>query len=104
MNLLKPIIEAFVENGDRYNMLHSAVLGLLDYIRKVYTRAICLSGNYDSVCCHLMHFFCVQENLESLIEYAAESFWDQLVKFERLESIHAFKLMHQQVEKCFPLR
>jgi hypothetical protein len=45
---LKPIIEGFVENGDRYNMLHSAVLDLLDYITKVYTGAICLSGNYDS--------------------------------------------------------
>ncbi|KAK3137457.1 hypothetical protein QOZ80_5BG0452470 [Eleusine coracana subsp. coracana] len=33
-NLLKPIIEAFVENGDRYNMLHSGVLELLEYIRK----------------------------------------------------------------------
>jgi protein phosphatase-4 regulatory subunit 3 len=34
-NSLKPIIEVFVENGDRYNMLHSVVLELLEYIRKV---------------------------------------------------------------------
>ncbi|OEL27000.1 hypothetical protein BAE44_0011982 [Dichanthelium oligosanthes] len=73
LNLLKPIIEAFVENGDRYNMLHSAVLELFDYIRK--------------------------ENLEFLIEYVAENFWDQLVKFERLESIQAFKLKYQQIMK-----
>ncbi|CAL4902836.1 unnamed protein product [Urochloa decumbens] len=71
LNLLKPIIELFVENGDRYNMLHSVVLELLDYIRK--------------------------ENLELLIEYVAESFWDQLVKFEQLESIQAFKPKHQQI-------
>nr|XP_034604319.1 serine/threonine-protein phosphatase 4 regulatory subunit 3B-like isoform X3 [Setaria viridis] len=71
LNLLKPIIEAFVENGDRYNMLHSTFLDLLDFIRK--------------------------ENLEFLIEYVAESFWDQLVKFERLESIQAFKLKYQQI-------
>jgi hypothetical protein len=44
-------------------------------------------------------YFCVQENLEFLIEYVAEFFWDQLVKFERLESIQAFKLKYQQVEK-----
>jgi len=43
--------------------------------------------------CHLM-FFCVQENLEPLIEYVAESFWGQLVKFERLKSIQAFKLKY----------
>ena len=42
---------------------------------------------------HLM-VFCVQENLEPLIEYVAESFWDQLVKFERLQSIQAFKLKY----------
>ncbi|CAN6353835.1 unnamed protein product [Urochloa humidicola] len=70
LNLLKPIIEAFVENGDRYNMLHSVVIELLDYIRK--------------------------ENIELLIEYVAESFWDQLVKFEQLESIQAFKPKYQQ--------
>uniref|UniRef100_A0A0D9ZUG9 Serine/threonine-protein phosphatase 4 regulatory subunit 3-like central domain-containing protein n=1 Tax=Oryza glumipatula TaxID=40148 RepID=A0A0D9ZUG9_9ORYZ len=34
-NSLKPIIEVFVENGDRYNMLHSVVLELLEYIRKL---------------------------------------------------------------------
>lgn len=34
-NLLKPVIEAFIDNGDRYNMLHSGVLELLEYIRKV---------------------------------------------------------------------
>ncbi|XP_062179819.1 uncharacterized protein LOC133884430 isoform X2 [Phragmites australis] len=70
-NLLKPIIEAFVENGDRYNVLHSGILELLEYIRK--------------------------ENLEFLIEYVAESFWDQLVRFEHLGSIQAFKLKYQQI-------
>ncbi|KAL6897772.1 hypothetical protein ACP4OV_006731 [Aristida adscensionis] len=70
-NLLKPIIEAFVENGNRYNVLHSGVLELLEFIRK--------------------------ENIEFLIEYVAESFWDQLVKFERFESIQAFKLKYQQI-------
>ncbi|KAG6525703.1 hypothetical protein ZIOFF_015669 [Zingiber officinale] len=34
-NILKPVIEAFIENGDRYNMLHSGVLELLEYIRRL---------------------------------------------------------------------
>lgn len=34
-NLLKPIIEAFVSNGDRYNLLNSVVLELFEYIRTV---------------------------------------------------------------------
>ena len=32
---MKPIVEAFVRNGNRYNLLHSAVLELLEYIRQV---------------------------------------------------------------------
>jgi hypothetical protein len=33
-NAFEPVIAAFVENGERYNMLNSAVLELLDFIRK----------------------------------------------------------------------
>uniref|UniRef100_A0A452Y2B9 Serine/threonine-protein phosphatase 4 regulatory subunit 3-like central domain-containing protein n=1 Tax=Aegilops tauschii subsp. strangulata TaxID=200361 RepID=A0A452Y2B9_AEGTS len=69
-NTLKPIIEVFVENGNRYNMLHSTVLELLDFIRK--------------------------ENLKSLVLYVVESFWDQLLMFEQLASIQAFKLKYQE--------
>lgn len=35
-NLLKPIIDAFVQNGKRYNLLNSAVLELFEHIRKVH--------------------------------------------------------------------
>ena len=34
-NLFKPIVDAFVANGDRYNLLNSAVLDLFEFIRKV---------------------------------------------------------------------
>lgn len=34
-NLLKPVVDAFVANGDRYNLLNSAVLELFEHIRKV---------------------------------------------------------------------
>ncbi|KAL5996365.1 hypothetical protein ACLOJK_026442 [Asimina triloba] len=34
-NLLKPIVEVFISNGNRYNLLNSAVLELFEYIRKV---------------------------------------------------------------------
>lgn len=34
-NLLKPIVDAFVGNGSRYNLLNSAVLELFEYIQKV---------------------------------------------------------------------
>ncbi|GAB2294281.1 hypothetical protein Dimus_028493 [Dionaea muscipula] len=69
-NLLKPVVDAFVENGNRYNLLNSVVLELLEYIRK--------------------------ENLRALIKCVVESFWIQLEKFENIASINSFKLKYEQ--------
>ncbi|CAJ1940879.1 unnamed protein product [Sphenostylis stenocarpa] len=69
-NVLKPIIDAFVTNGNRYNLLHSAVLDLFEFIRK--------------------------ENLKVLLKYIVDSFWDQLMKFEYLASIHSLKVKYEQ--------
>lgn len=33
-NLLDPVMEAFFANGDRYNLLNSAVLEMVEFIRK----------------------------------------------------------------------
>ncbi|XP_061992870.1 uncharacterized protein LOC133710750 isoform X1 [Rosa rugosa] len=74
-NLLKPIIDAFVGNGNRYNLLNSAVLELFEYIRK--------------------------ENLKSLVKYLVDSFWIQLVKFEYLSSVHSLKVKHEQFLESF---
>ncbi|KAL7178268.1 hypothetical protein ACSBR2_031423 [Camellia fascicularis] len=68
-NLLKPIVEAFICNGNRYNLLNSAVLELFEYIRK--------------------------ENLK-ILKYLVDSFWDQLVKFENLVAIHSLKVKYEQ--------
>ncbi|KAK1291208.1 hypothetical protein QJS10_CPB17g01109 [Acorus calamus] len=69
-NLLKPVVEAFIKNGNRYNLLHSAVLELFEYIRK--------------------------ENLKALIIYVVDSFWEEISKFGYLSSIQAFKLKYEQ--------
>lgn len=69
-NLFKPVVDAFVANGDRYNLLNSAVLELFEYIRK--------------------------ENLKILLRYLVGSFWDQLVKFENFSSIHSLKVKDEQ--------
>lgn len=39
-DLLKPVVDVFVANGSRYNLLNSAVLELFEYIRRV--RSLCL--------------------------------------------------------------
>lgn len=46
-NLFKPIIDAFVANGDRYNLLNSAVLELFEYIRKVFIHFIICIALFD---------------------------------------------------------
>ncbi|KAL6532538.1 hypothetical protein OROGR_014508 [Orobanche gracilis] len=69
-NILKHIIDVFVANGHRYNLLNSAVLELIEYIRK--------------------------ENLKVLIRYLVDNFWDQLAQFENLSPIHALKVKYEQ--------
>ncbi|XP_021822514.1 serine/threonine-protein phosphatase 4 regulatory subunit 3 [Prunus avium] len=74
-NLLKPIVGAFVGNGNRYNLLNSAVLELFEFIRK--------------------------ENLKALVKYLVDSFWDQLVKFEFFASVQALKVKYEQCLESF---
>ncbi|KAK7329535.1 hypothetical protein VNO77_23705 [Canavalia gladiata] len=69
-DLLKPIVDAFVANGNRYNLLNSAVLELFEYIRK--------------------------ENLKLLMKYIVDSFWNRLEKFEYLVSIQSLKVKYEQ--------
>ncbi|KAI3860710.1 hypothetical protein MKX03_014746 [Papaver bracteatum] len=71
-NHLKPIVDAFVANGDRYNLLNSAVLDLFEYIRK--------------------------ENIKTLIMYIVDSFWSQLVKFEPFATVSQLKLKYEQFQ------
>jgi protein phosphatase-4 regulatory subunit 3 len=70
-NILKPIIDAFVANGNRYNLLNSAVLELFEYIRK-------------------------ENDLKLLLKHLVDSYWGQLVKFEHLASIHSLKVKYEQ--------
>ncbi|KAL3812285.1 hypothetical protein ACJIZ3_013553 [Penstemon smallii] len=69
-NLLKPIIDAFVANGDRYNLLNSVVLELFEFLQK--------------------------DNLKVLIRYLIDTFWDQLVKFESYSCIRDLKVKYEQ--------
>ncbi|XP_027115913.1 uncharacterized protein [Coffea arabica] len=77
-NLLKPIVDAFVSNGSRYNLLNSAVLELFEYIRK--------------------------ENLKILLKYLVDSFWEQLAQFDNLPSIRSLKVKYEQALENAGLR
>ncbi|KAJ0244385.1 Binding protein [Hirschfeldia incana] len=76
-NILKPIIDVFIANGNRYNLLNSAVLDLLEHIRK--------------------------GSATLLLKYIVDTFWDQLAQFQCLASIQAFKIKYEQcLESAVP--
>ena len=41
-NLFEPVMNAFFENGSRYNLLNSAVLDLLEFIRRENIKVLVL--------------------------------------------------------------
>ncbi|WZY83419.1 hypothetical protein YC2023_029803 [Brassica napus] len=76
-NTLKPVMDVFIANGNRYNLLNSAVLDLLEHIRK--------------------------GNATLLLKYIVGTFWDRLAPFQCLISIQAFKIKYEQcLESAVP--
>ncbi|CAN6818331.1 unnamed protein product [Brassica oleracea] len=76
-NMLKPVMDVFIANGNRYNLLNSAVLDLLEHIRK--------------------------GNATLLLKYIVDTFWDRLAPFQCLASIQAFKIKYEQcLESAVP--
>eukprot|EP00252_Welwitschia_mirabilis_P024328 TRINITY_DN717_c0_g1_i3.p1 TRINITY_DN717_c0_g1~~TRINITY_DN717_c0_g1_i3.p1 ORF type:complete len:393 (-),score=76.78 TRINITY_DN717_c0_g1_i3:347-1525(-) len=74
-NLLQPIIQAFIANGTRYNLLNSAVLELIEYIRK--------------------------ENIKCLVEYLVKKHYEQVVHLDCVGTFQALKLRYEQnLEGC----
>ncbi|EDL20552.1 SMEK homolog 3, putative [Mus musculus] len=61
-NLFEPVVNAFMHNGHRYNMLNSAIIELFEFIR--------------------------QENIKSLIANIVENFF---ISFESIEYVQTFK-------------
>lgn len=39
----------------------------------------------------------MQDNLKILLKYLVDSFWDELVKFEKFSSINSLKVKYEQV-------
>ncbi|KAH7676555.1 hypothetical protein IHE45_07G024700 [Dioscorea alata] len=74
-------MDVFFENGNRYNMLHSVVLELFEYICKN-----------------------VQENYKTLIVYIFDSFWERLMRFQHLGSIRAFRTKYEQSLENFGIK
>jgi hypothetical protein len=72
-NCFEPVIAAFLANGNRYNLLNSAVLELIDFIRR--------------------------EGIKSLIAHLVEKFSSQLEGIDYADTFQALKLKYEQVKK-----
>nr|XP_024382924.1 serine/threonine-protein phosphatase 4 regulatory subunit 3-like isoform X3 [Physcomitrium patens] len=70
-NLFEPIIEAFVANGNRYNLLNSAILELIDFIRK--------------------------EGLKTLVVHLIEKFSSKLECIDYVDTYRELKLKYEQI-------
>ncbi|CAM6107221.1 unnamed protein product [Calypogeia fissa] len=69
-NLFQPVIQSFLANGNRYNLLNSAVLELFDFVRK--------------------------ENITLLMSHLIENFSDKLDGLSYAETFQTLKLKYEQ--------
>lgn len=69
-NLLEPVVQVFMQNGPRYNLLNSAVLEVVEFIRK--------------------------ENIRALISHLVEQFGPQLETCDYVTTFAALKLKYEQ--------
>ncbi|CAM6010193.1 unnamed protein product [Sphagnum balticum] len=69
-NCFEPVITAFLANGNRYNLLNSAVLELIDFIRR--------------------------EGIKSLIAHLVEKFSTKLEGVDYVDTFQALKLKYEQ--------
>uniref|UniRef100_A0A383VVY6 Uncharacterized protein n=1 Tax=Tetradesmus obliquus TaxID=3088 RepID=A0A383VVY6_TETOB len=72
--LLDPVMAAFWDNGERYNLLNSAVLELVEFIRK--------------------------ENIKSLIEYLVEKFGDRFAEVTYVDTFKQLQLKWEQSKEA----
>mmetsp|Transcript_36846 Transcript_36846/g.103965 ORF Transcript_36846/g.103965 Transcript_36846/m.103965 type:complete len:862 (+) Transcript_36846:313-2898(+) len=71
-NLLEPVVKAFNENGPRYNLLNSAILELVEFVRK--------------------------ENIKGLIVHLVEQFYDHT--FQNIDYVDTFKQLKLKYDQA----
>lgn len=69
-NLFEPVVNAFLDNGTRYNMLNSAVIELFEYIKV--------------------------ENIKSLLSHIVEKFYKRLEWIEYVQTFKSLKFKYEQ--------
>ncbi|KAK9804713.1 hypothetical protein WJX72_001481 [[Myrmecia] bisecta] len=69
-SLFEPLVKAFLDNGERYNLLNSAILELFEYI--------------------------LRENIKSLVVHIVEVFYPRLEHVEYVDTFRSLKLRYEQ--------
>lgn len=69
-SLFEPVFAVFFDNGDRYNLLNSAVLDLVDFIRR--------------------------ENLKNLITHIVDNYYSRLEDIDYVETFKQLKFKYEQ--------
>uniref|UniRef100_A0A0X3NQB8 Serine/threonine-protein phosphatase 4 regulatory subunit 3 n=3 Tax=Schistocephalus solidus TaxID=70667 RepID=A0A0X3NQB8_SCHSO len=72
-NLFKPVVELFISNGHRYNMIDSAIIELFDYIRA--------------------------ENINLLITHVVEKHWDSLKGVTYVQTFTGLKELYDTLHR-----
>ena len=102
-NLFAPVIDAFVMNNGRYNLLDSAILEMFEHIKLVsLSKNISKSAkesfleNYPEpiLICFVMLF--LQEDIKSLCTHVVEHFGPTLDKITYVQTFKALRLRYDQ--------
>jgi protein phosphatase-4 regulatory subunit 3 len=64
-NCFEPVIAAFLANGNRYNLLNSAVLELIDFIRRVSLFILCMACLQTSITLWLVFLHLIDSTVVS---------------------------------------
>ena len=97
-DLFKPVIEAFVRNGNKYNLLNSAMIELFEFMKSVCAQVPrLLSARPRSQCMFCFVLF-GQEDIKSLIRYVIEKHYHAFDKVDYVQTFVTLKRRYEQSE------
>lgn len=94
-NLFKPVVDAFLNNNGRYNLLDSAIVEMFEFIKVV--SGLKISKNWTECPTEYSSVVLVlQEDMKSLIMYIVETFGKLLESVEYVQTFKMLRLKYNQ--------
>lgn len=88
-NLFAPVVDAFLRNNSRYNLLDSAVLELFEFIKLV-------SAPIPWLLTGVCMVECMQEDIKSLWLHVVEQFGKVLDEVDYVQTFKALRVRYEQ--------